>query len=82
MHAGHLRSAEGPTKRSATAVSRRVCQDVHGLRLSQRDRKFRQRWLIPLPGHLEREVGAPASLKEGDMAEAAGSKTGANSPKG
>ena len=36
-----------------------------GLRLSQGDRKFRQRWLIPLPGHLEHEMGAPASLEEG-----------------
>ena len=36
------------------------------LRLAQGDREFRQRrWLIPLPGHLERKIGAPASLKEG-----------------
>ena len=36
------------------------------LRLAQGDREFRQRrWLIPLPGHLERQIGAPASLKEG-----------------
>ena len=36
-----------------------------GLRLSQGDREFRQRRLIPFPGHLERKIGAPASLKEG-----------------
>ena len=35
------------------------------LRLSQGDREFRQRWLIPLPEHLEHQIGAPASLKEG-----------------
>ena len=32
-----------------------------GLRLSQGDREFRQRRLIPLPGHLERKIGAPAA---------------------
>ena len=35
------------------------------LRLSQGDREFRKRGLIPLPGHLEHKVRSPASLKEG-----------------
>ena len=34
------------------------------LRLAQGDRELRQRRLIPLPGHLEHEVGVPASLKK------------------
>ena len=36
-----------------------------GLRLSQGDREFRQRWLIPFPGHLEHRSGRqPAWRRE------------------
>ena len=33
------------------------------MRLSQGDREFRKRRLIPFPGHLEHKVKSPASLK-------------------